>query len=205
MKVSASPLLLLIIVVACSSCKDFGNDVLLWRYRAPVIVDIQPFRGVNAGEYQSLYSSLKKVYPSVQLKPPVDLPASAYYQPRNRYRADSLINFLKRQTPKGHVTLGVTHKDISTSKGKIIDWGVMGLGFCPGNACVVSGFRVSKEEKAAQLFKVAIHELGHTFGLPHCSNKNCFMRDAEGGNPTSEENEFCDQCKPRLKNAGWML
>jgi archaemetzincin len=187
------------------SCKNQRTELLFGHHRAPVIIDIQPFRGVDACEYRVLYTSLKKVYPSVQLKAPVDLPASAYYHPRNRYRADSLINYLRQQTYSGHVTIGVTNRDISTSKGKVIDWGVMGLGLCPGNACVVSGFRLKKEAAAEQLYKVAVHELGHTFGLPHCSDPHCYMRDADGENPTDEENDFCSQCKPRLKKAGWIL
>ena len=129
----------------------------------------------------------------------------AYYPKRNRYRADSLINFLSKHTPDGHITIGLTTKDISTTKGAIADWGVMGLGFCPGKACIVSTFRLSKDQKLMQLFKVAIHELGHTQGLPHCSVKTCFMRDAEGRNPTNEEKEFCPTCKAFLISKGWQF
>ena len=31
-----------------------------------------------------------------------------------------------------------------------------------------------------RLWKVAIHELGHTLGLPHCPNNGCLMQDAHG-------------------------
>jgi archaemetzincin len=116
-----------------------------------------------------------------------------------------LIDFLGKHTPNGHVSIGITHKDISATKDEYADWGVMGLGFCPGNACVVSTFRLSKAEKQEQLFKVAIHELGHTQGLPHCEEKTCFMRDAEGGNPTGEEKEFCPHCKDYLLKKGWIF
>ena len=54
-----------------------------------------------------------------------------------------------------------------------------------------------------QLFKVSIHELGHTQGLPHCVVKYCFMRDAEGRNPTNDEKDFCPACKTFLKQKGW--
>lgn len=54
-----------------------------------------------------------------------------------------------------------------------------------------------------QLFKVAIHELGHTEGLPHCPVKSCFMRDSEGRNPTNEEKEFYPKCKKQLIDKGW--
>jgi archaemetzincin len=79
----------------------------------------------------------------------------------------------------------------------------MGFGYCPGDACIASTFRLSKSEKLMQLFKAAIHELGHTHGLPHCSVQSCFMRDAEGGNPINEEKEFCSGCKKFLADRGW--
>ena len=99
----------------------------------------------------------------------------------------------------------MTSKDISTTKDKIKDWGIMGLGFCPGNSCIASTFRLNKSEIYTQFFKVAIHELGHTQGLQHCIVKTCFMRDAEGKNHTNEEKEFCSDCKEILINAGWDL
>lgn len=170
-----------------------------------ITIDIQPFSDISKTEREYVLTELKKVYPYVILKPAIVLPGSAYYSPRNRYRADSLINFLGRSTPEGHVTIGLTSKDISTNKGTYADWGVMGLGFCPGNACVVSTFRLTKSVKLMQLFKVAIHELGHTQGLPHCAVKSCFMRDAEGRNPTNEEVEFCPKCKALLVSKGWQF
>ena len=167
-----------------------------------LIIDIQPFSNVGEEEIKYVYDSLKKRYPYIELKKSISFPRSAYYPPRNRYRADSLIYFLARQTPAGHVTIGLTDNDISTTKDAIRDWGVMGLGFRPGTACIASTFRLSKTERHVQLFKVAIHELGHTQRLPHCSVKSCFMRDAEGGNPTNEETDFCTNCKAKLKERG---
>jgi len=79
------------------------------------------------------------------------------------------------------------------------------LGFEPGNACVVSTFRLPKMKLSRQLSKLCLHELGHTQGLPHCKNKTCFMRDAEGGNHLEEEIDFCESCKSYLKSEGWLL
>jgi archaemetzincin len=81
----------------------------------------------------------------------------------------------------------------------------MGLGFQPGNACVVSTFRLQKGELSDQLFKLSLHELAHTQGLPHCKNKTCFMRDAKGENHLDEEIGFCQSCKSFLKSKGWLL
>jgi archaemetzincin len=76
----------------------------------------------------------------------------------------------------------------------------MGLGYRPGNACVASSFRLNTKNKNEQFYKIAIHELGHTQGLKHCPDKTCFMRDAEGKNPTNEEKDFCQNCKKVLRS-----
>ena len=182
-----------------------------------ITLDIQPFTGITGREVNYVAEALRKAYPLITVKKTIPLPQTAYYAPRNRYRADSLINFLSKQTPENHVTIGLTVKDISATKDKIADWGVMGLGFCPGNACIASSFRLPRCETPSrcqtvencktldQLYKVAIHEAGHTQGLPHCPVKYCFMRDAEGGNPTDEEKEFCSKCRVFLKAKGWNL
>lgn len=170
-----------------------------------VTIDVQPFNDISSNDVEYVFNELKKVYPNIILNKSIELPVSSYYKPRNRYRADSIIHFLSQQTIKNHVTVGLTSKDISTTKNEIKDFGVMGLGFKPGNACVASSFRLSKENKRDQLFKVTIHELGHTQGLAHCSEKTCFMRDAEGKNPTNEETVFCSTCKAILEKKGWQF
>lgn len=193
----------LLVILFFSSCK--GGDPQSNIAKSNFVIDIQPFNGITPSQTQYVVTELKKVYPFIEIKKTIPLPISAWYPSRNRYRADSLIHFLKNQTAKGHITIGLTNKDISTTKNSTADWGVMGLAFRPGNACVASSFRLSKTETKIQLYKVAIHELGHTQGLPHCSIKSCFMRNAEGRNPTNEEKDFCLKCKPVLVVKGWQL
>ena len=168
-------------------------------------IDIQPFSDIPKEKVDFVYRELLKIYPKIIVKKSIDLPVSAYYKERNRYRADSLINFLKKKTENGHLIIALTTKDISWRKGKIQDYGIMVLGLCPGNVCVASNFRLSKTNNLRQLFVVSIHELGHTQGLPHCPLKTCFMRDAEGKNPTNEETDFCSKCKAHLVSRGWAL
>jgi archaemetzincin len=139
----------------------------------------------------------------------VDLPSFAFYPVRNRYRADSLLKYEKNILPQ-HVDAiaGLTNKDISTSNGKIPDWGVFGLGMCPGKVCVISVYRLQRASKTAsqlkeRLIKVVLHELGHNLGLPHCtSNPACLMTDAGGTIiQVDRENKWlCESCKSKLSN-----
>ena len=166
---------------------------------------IQPFTGMPSSQITSIYEMLKKINPKTFIREAIPIPESAFYSPRNRYRADSIINYLKHCASTDTVFIGLTNKDISISKRSVKDWGVMGLGFEPGNACIVSTYRLSGNNLLNQLNKLTLHELGHTQGLPHCNIKECFMRDAEGTNHFDEETGFFQSCKSFLKSKGWSL
>ncbi len=134
-----------------------------------------------------------------------ELPSEAFYKPRNRYRADKLIHYLKKNFETEKV-VGLTEKDISTASGKHEDWGIMGLAYRPGKSCVISTFRTfrgakSEEHKNERLKKVIFHEFGHTLGLPHCEDsESCIMKDAEGKVITVDEtDDFCEKCKSKIQ------
>jgi archaemetzincin len=180
----------------------FSCDPIVHQKRT---IRLQPFADFSQSDAQKIKLVLQKIYPDVTVLEPIPFPADSWNRAKTRHRADSIIRFLDRQTPGNGMTIGLTNKDISTAKGTYKDWGVMGLGFCPGKSCVASTFRLHKSNKLQQLFKVAIHELGHTEGLPHCPEKTCFMRDAKGKNHKDEETDFCFSCKRKLVASGWNL
>jgi archaemetzincin len=191
----------LISVMLLTACGNTSFETT--NKAAPVTIVIQPFKDVDPADVDYVFAGLKKIYPFILVKQSVLLPSTAWNSVRGRYRADSLIRILSRKTNKDQVMIGITSMDISTTKDSGADWGIMGLGFCPGNACVASTFRLSPQYRHVQLFKVAIHELGHTQGLQHCKVKICLMRDAEGTNPINEEKEFCNKCRSVLLKKGW--
>ena len=101
--------------------------------------------------------------------------------------------------------------DISTSKPPHDDWGIFGLGNMPGQAAVVSTFRLKKKARDAahvqrRLNNTALHEVGHTFGLDHCTEALCPVQDAEGSiaNTDAANDVFGPECAAELE-AGFPL
>lgn len=163
-------LIYILFLYVLSSCSEKKENAVYEKEAVTILV--QPFKDMNSGDVELLVKEIKKVYPKVKALEAIDLPKNSFYKPRNRYRADSIISFLSKNTKQNFVTIGLTTKDISTTKGNIKDFGIMGLGFRPGTACVASSFRLNTNNRNEQFFKVAIHELGHTQGLKHCPGKN---------------------------------
>lgn len=201
-------LLILCILICISAYLYFQKEPIRrvqYIFSKPKVLLIQPLGNFNQSLAKENLKSFKKNFPSSRLLPTLPLFPNAYYKPRDRYRADSILKFTRFKYGIDTLMLLMTHRDISVTKNRIKDWGIMGLAHSPGNVCVVSTYRLAKSKLAEQLYKVSIHELGHTQGLPHCPIKSCYMRDASGGNPLDEEKEFCPSCKKVMENKGWKI
>jgi archaemetzincin len=169
----------------------------------PATIAIQPLGEVRAERLEVVRKGLETAYAiKIVVLPTKPLPKEAWYVPRQRYRADALLDHLSAATPEAHqVVIGLTAKDISVTKDEHEDWGIFGLGQLDGRVCVVSTFRLgargADEAKLRErLRKVAIHEVGHVMGLPHCEHESCVMRDAVGSIATvdGETGAFCAEC-----------
>jgi archaemetzincin len=143
----------------------------------PVIV-VQPLDNFDSNTLQQIQAGIAAFYPvKVVIAQRTNFPQKAWYAPRKRYRADSTIAWLKTIQPANtRCILAITKQDISTTKGQITDFGVMGLGYQPGVSCVVSLYRlhgggVGDSVVYNRFLKTILHELGHNFGLPHCPDK----------------------------------
>jgi archaemetzincin len=169
----------------------------------PLEIAIQPFGKVPAQTQKVIKTRLEKQYQAhvtiLALKP---LPKKAFYPPRSRYRADTLLDILAKDLKYDKI-IGLTIADISTTKAPHKDWGVFGLGQLGGKSCVVSSFRLGKKGKVSpteRLCRVAIHEIGHTLGLEHCSTLKCTMSDAGGALATVDnETGFCNLCRRKSR------
>ena len=134
------------------------------------------------------------------------LPQFAYYAERNRFRADSLISYLKHiNNGRYKFVAGLTSKDISCTNESNPDWGVFGLGSLDCSGCITSTFRLKKgvtvQKLTDRLEKVVLHEIGHNNGLQHCTTSYpCFMKAADGtiSEVDSEPMDICKPCKTKL-------
>lgn len=201
---------LLLFLVSCNGINKEDKGVKNSEDKVTII--IQPFELFPKSSTNLVAKELKKIYKgSILINDPIKFPKNTLNKTKKRHRADLLIQYLSNETKKGDLTIGLTIGDISHTKktkdGVILDddYGIMGLGYCPGKSCIASTFRLKGHNKQEKLFKVAIHELGHTQGLEHCSVKSCLMRDAEGKDHLNELREFCPKCKGVLLKAGWEL
>ncbi len=182
----------LLIVSLCLSACNQPNT----RYRHIVLQPLGKFSVTEAAHFQ-------KWLPGSAVAQPIAIPNHCLNEKKYRYRADKLLDFLSGIYGKDTLVVGLTHSDISVTKGKHADWGIMGLARKPGSVCVISSFRPKRNGLGNQLHKVVLHEIGHTTGLPHCPVKSCLMRDAEGGIPLPEEKEFCTKCAQQIRKSGW--
>jgi len=168
---------------------------------------LKPYDEIEESSIDFIQNGLHKIYnASIGKLLYSPLPLDAWYAERKRYWADTLLKHLKQMSSNPNMFIvGITGKDISTKKSKYPNWGVMGLGYMPGRACIISNYRLQAYPKSielidSQLLKVAIHEIGHNFGLQHCANETCYMTDSEGQNKLDGQIGFCKKCTVFLKN-----
>jgi archaemetzincin len=85
---------------------------------------------------------------------------------------------------------------------------VFGLADLPGRRAVVAlprlreGFYGGQDDAEVFLTRVtkeAVHELGHTFGLQHCTNRRCVMVFSNSLEDTDrKEQTFCSACRTQV-------
>jgi archaemetzincin len=193
------------------------------RMKNPLPILLVYDKEVNKKYVDQLKAHLENAFPyKIRLKESPTLPKNLISPLRNnRYRADSILRYLNLAY-KGNAlkTILITHHGITCTKfavkdGKRIvkeprkrylDWGIFGLGACPGYTCVVStaflwAGNATEKTFLQRLKNISVHELGHTFGLPHCPVKACVMNDANETIVTIDKSTgtFCDKCLFLLK------
>jgi len=172
-------------------------------------VHITPVGETRQDILEKVSSELKRVYPSleeIQIESELETPSKAYDSERKQYQADEMLEhvYLKVQNLEEGKVLGVTPKDLYSGNLNF----VFGQARCPGKACIISLHRLrpefygqgeNNELYVARAAKEAAHELGHTFGLGHCTNPECVMSFSNSiVDVDRKELKFCEECGKRL-------
>jgi archaemetzincin len=135
------------------------------------------------------------------------IPDEAFTKAREQYRSDIILDRIKSYAEKedasDHV-LGIVDVDIFVPELNF----VFGEAECPGKAALISLWRLRPEfygkSPNMELFlerctKEAVHELGHTLGLRHCSKPFCVMYFSNSIFETDRKQSlFCTKCHLKL-------
>ncbi len=143
---------------------------------------------------------------TVTITPPLPLTPRHFFKERNQYLADGLLAELTTLNPDGNtLSLGIVDADIFST----------GLNFVFGIAttgrALISTFRLRPEIYGMppnpglyrrRVLTEAVHELGHSLGLPHCEHPGCVMFFSNSIADTDRKGpEFCFRCRRRIE---WM-
>ena len=182
------------------------------------IIALQPIGNIPENTLNILKHNIEHQYKStVIILPTITLPDNFInYEKGKRYAASSVIKHLKEVMPDTvQYIVGITNEDIYTTKkdkwGNIRKpestykiWGILGLGYKPGKSCIISTARLYSDNEyqyMERIIKITLHEIGHNYGLDHCTDKNCLMTDAAERISTVDnaKNHLCSKCYYSIK------
>jgi archaemetzincin len=170
-----------------------------------------PIGNINSDLLERLHENLDAVFPGTQIAiadEAMPIPEETFDKIRKQYHADMILDRVFEYAAKEKAlsrVLGIVDVDIFIPELSY----VFGKAECPGKAALISLWRLRPEfygrspnvdlflERAA---KEAVHELGHTFGLGHCSNPFCVMYFSNSIFETDRKQSlFCSKCHLKIE------
>lgn len=179
---------------------------------APFSLSLQPLGRVPTDLLTTVRTALERHYGvEVELLPAHEPSRAAYYPPRSRWRAPVLLETLQAAEPepsRRRVVLALIDADIEAEVRDRPHWGVFGLAFQGRGVAVASPYRLrrgaDRDRLRTRLTKVAIHEVAHALGEPHCPRPDCVLTDLEGAikKLDAAPTAFCPDTAVRLRRLG---
>jgi archaemetzincin len=137
-----------------------------------------------------------------EILPPEPEPAYAFSAARQQYSSTEILAALSaRSVPDEARMLGITSSDLFIP---ILTF-VFGEAQLKGSCALISTFRLRQEFYGlpadedllvGRTIKEALHELGHTLGIPHCEDYNCVMAPSHAVEWIDlKKASFCEACR----------
>lgn len=164
------------------------------------IVAISPLENCSIDDLVPPIVELFKIKVKTSSYPLVDA-SFAFDISRNQFSSTLILSALiEKFSTNADKILGITSADLFVP---VLTY-VFGEAEFNGKAAIVSTHRLSEsfyglsenpELTKSRTIKEAIHELGHTFGLPHCHDYLCVMHSSTGVEEIDlKTGKFCDSC-----------
>jgi archaemetzincin len=165
---------------------------------------------VDEAVLQRIREGLTRVFPDTTclvLDEKLPLRKDDFDEKRGQYQSHAILGEVQGYAVKTGLNrvLGVVDADISVPELNF----VFGEAACPGKAALISLWRLkpefygeapNKELFLKRAVKEAVHEVGHTLGLGHCSRVSCVMHFSNSISDTDiKQSVFCDRCYLRVK------
>ncbi len=173
-------------------------------------IDIVPIGTPKETYLSFLQQSLPKVFKVDTRVRHLTVDLSAVYDPnRNQYNSSGLLfQLIQNPPPETLKIIGVTELDLFIP----IFTFLFGEAQLHGIGALVSTHRLNnrfygipedEELLKIRLFKEAVHELGHTFGLIHCFNLRCVMNTSTYVEDIDQKSaNFCRSCEREIFRKG---
>ena len=169
-------------------------------------IGILPIGQADEAIVMQIKGNIVRVFPDttcVVIGENFSLLKAAFDKKRKQYRSNVILREIQdyaAKKPDLNRVLGVVDADIFVPELNF----VFGEAVCSGKAALISLWRLKPEFYgdspnlelfSARTLKEAVHELGHTLGLRHCSRSTCVMHFSNSIFDTDKkQNLFCDQC-----------
>jgi archaemetzincin len=144
-----------------------------------------------------LLKELKQVLPfNITILPSLEIPIGAYNKARDQYLGLAFLSCLHKF---GGIVLGITSVDLYAEGLNFI----FGQAELNGSKGIISTYRLhslNKKKFISRVVKELVHELGHIFGLEHCSRELCVMRFSNCIEDTDRKSSwYCNKCLEKAK------
>lgn len=161
---------------------------------------MRPIGDVDDRTLRELKASLSSIFKvNVIIDRTMDIPDIAYNPKRNQYNSSLILNEMMKSLPQdASKVLGIIDVDLFVPRLNFV------FGEARDSVAVISITRLRQEYYGLsgddllfgeRVLKEAVHEVGHMYGLGHCTDRLCVMHFSNCLDDTDiKDYHFCSTC-----------